>query len=112
VQVEGYTDNIGSEEYNQKLSEERAGTVREYLVGASVPDGNVAAAGYGKSNPIADNSTSTGRSQNRRVELVVSGAAIGIEQNSPGAQTAQPDSGQPAQPAPPPAGNPTGTSRP
>ena len=116
VQVEGYTDNIGSEEYNQKLSEERAGTVREYLVGASVPNGNVAAAGYGKSNPIADNSTSTGRSQNRRVELVVSGAAIGIEQNSPGAQTAQPDSGQPAQPAPPPAGtpagNPTGTSRP
>ena len=116
VQVEGYTDNIGSEEYNQKLSEERAGTVREYLVGASVPDGNVAAAGYGKSNPIADNSTSTGRSQNRRVELVVSGAAIGIEQNSPGAQpgaqTTQPDSGQPAQPAPPPAGNPTGTSRP
>jgi outer membrane protein OmpA-like peptidoglycan-associated protein len=116
VQVEGYTDNIGSEEYNQKLSEERAGTVREYLVGASVPNGNVAAAGYGKSNPIADNSTSTGRSQNRRVELVVSGAAIGVEQNSPGAQpgaqTTQPDSGQPAQPAPPPAGNPTGTSRP
>jgi outer membrane protein OmpA-like peptidoglycan-associated protein len=116
VQVEGYTDNIGSEEYNQKLSEERAGTVREYLVGASVPNGNVAAAGYGKSNPIADNSTSTGRSQNRRVELVVSGAAIGVEQSipgaQPGAQTAQPDSGQPAQPAPPPAGNPTGTSRP
>ena len=116
VQVEGYTDNIGSEEYNQKLSEERAGTVREYLVGASVPNGNVAAAGYGKSNPIADNSTSTVRSQNRRVELVVSGAAIGVEQNSPGAQpgaqTTQPDSGQPAQPAPPPAGNPTGTSRP
>jgi outer membrane protein OmpA-like peptidoglycan-associated protein len=113
VQVEGYTDNIGSDEYNQKLSEQRADGVRDYLVGASVPDGNVAAAGYGKNDPIADNSTSSGRAQNRRVQLVVSGAAIGVEQNAPGAQpgaqTAQPESGQPV---PPPTGNPTGVSRP
>lgn len=84
LQVEGYTDNIGSDEYNQKLSEQRADSVRDYLVSQSVPDGNVSAAGYGKSDPIADNSTSNGRAQNRRVQLVVSGASIGVEQSAPG----------------------------
>jgi outer membrane protein OmpA-like peptidoglycan-associated protein len=84
LQVEGHTDNIGSLEYNQKLSEERAGTVRQYLVAQSVSDSNVTAAGFGKTRPVADNSTSTGRAQNRRVELVVSGAAIGIDQSTPG----------------------------
>ena len=82
LQVEGYTDNIGSDEYNQKLSEERADSVRDYLVSQSVPDGNISATGFGKSNPIADNSTNAGRAQNRRVELVVSGAAIGIQGDS------------------------------
>ena len=86
VQVEGYTDNIGSDEYNQKLSEQRADGVREYLVSQSVTDGNVTAKGYGKSNAVADNSTNDGRAKNRRVELVVSGGAIGIEQSAPGAQ--------------------------
>jgi outer membrane protein OmpA-like peptidoglycan-associated protein len=86
LQVEGYTDNIGSDEYNQKLSEERAGGVRDYLVSESVADANVTARGYGKSDPVADNSTNEGRAQNRRVELVVSGAAIGIEQSAPGAR--------------------------
>jgi outer membrane protein OmpA-like peptidoglycan-associated protein len=85
LQVEGYTDSIGSDEYNQKLSEERAGGVRDYLVSQSVPDTNISARGFGKSDPVADNSTSQGRAENRRVELVVSGAAIGIEQSSPGA---------------------------
>jgi len=88
MQVEGYTDNIGTDEYNQKLSEERAGTVRDYLVSQSVADDSVSAQGFGKSNPIADNSTNTGRAQNRRVELVVSGAPIGIQQQPPGAQGA------------------------
>jgi len=87
LQVEGYTDNIGSDEYNQKLSEQRAGSVRDYLVSQSVADANVTAQGLGKSDPIADNSTSQGRAQNRRVELVVSGAAIGIDQSAPGAQS-------------------------
>jgi outer membrane protein OmpA-like peptidoglycan-associated protein len=87
LQVEGYTDNIGTDQYNQKLSEERAGSVREYLVTQRVPDANVTAAGYGKNNPVADNSTSSGRQQNRRVELVVSGAAIGIQGSDPGAQS-------------------------
>ena len=92
LQVEGYTDNIGSEEYNQKLSEERAGSVRDYLVTQRVADANVTAAGFGKSHPVADNSTSSGRAQNRRVELVVSGAAIGIQGGEPGAQL-QPEPG-------------------
>lgn len=84
LQVEGYTDNIGSDEYNQKLSEERASSVRDYLVAQSVSDNNVTAAGFGKNHPIADNSTNAGRAQNRRVELVVSGASIGIDQNATG----------------------------
>jgi outer membrane protein OmpA-like peptidoglycan-associated protein len=87
LQVEGYTDNIGSEEYNQKLSEQRAAGVREYLVSQSVQDANITAAGFGKSKPISDNSTNAGRAQNRRVELVVSGEAIGVrQQGEPGAQ--------------------------
>jgi outer membrane protein OmpA-like peptidoglycan-associated protein len=86
LQVEGYTDSIGSDEYNQKLSEERAEGVRDYLVAQSVPDDNVTARGFGKDDPVADNSTDQGRAQNRRVELVVSGAAIGIQQSAPGAQ--------------------------
>jgi outer membrane protein OmpA-like peptidoglycan-associated protein len=103
LQVEGYTDNIGSDGYNQKLSEQRADEVRQYLVLQSVPDANVSAAGYGKSDPIADNSTSEGRAENRRVQLVVSGAAIGVQESEPGAQSKM----QPAAPV-----NPTGVSNP
>jgi len=103
LQVEGYTDSIGSDEYNQKLSEQRADEVRRYLVSQSVSDTNVSAVGYGKSDPIADNSTSAGRSENRRVQLVVSGAAIGILESAPGAQSEV----QPASPV-----NATGTSNP
>jgi outer membrane protein OmpA-like peptidoglycan-associated protein len=84
LQVEGYTDNIGSDEYNMKLSQERADTVRDYLVQENVAQTNITSQGYGKSNPIADNSNNAGRAQNRRVQLVVSGAAIGIEEQQPG----------------------------
>ena len=87
LQVEGYTDNIGSEEYNQKLSEERAGSVRSYLVAQSVQDANITAMGFGKTNPVADNSTNEGRQQNRRVQLVVSGVAIGINEGDSGAES-------------------------
>jgi outer membrane protein OmpA-like peptidoglycan-associated protein len=98
LQVEGYTDNIGSDEYNQKLSEERADAVRDYLVSQSVSDANVTAKGLGNGDPIADNSSDKGRAQNRRVELVVSGAAIGIEPSAPGAQgMSQPAPAQPGQ---------------
>jgi outer membrane protein OmpA-like peptidoglycan-associated protein len=84
LQVEGYTDSIGSDEYNQKLSEERADSVRDFLVQQSVADANITAQGYGKTHPIADNSTNSGRAQNRRVELVVSGNAIGVQEQEPG----------------------------
>jgi outer membrane protein OmpA-like peptidoglycan-associated protein len=97
VQVEGYTDNIGSDEYNQNLSEKRADSVRDYLVSQNVPEMNVTAEGYGKSNPIADNSMSSGRAQNRRVELVVSGASIGIGREQPPSAQAAPQPAPPAQ---------------
>jgi outer membrane protein OmpA-like peptidoglycan-associated protein len=78
IQVEGYTDAIGTDEYNQKLSESRAGGVRDYLTGQGVPGDTVSAVGYGKQNPVASNDTAAGRQQNRRVELVVSGEPIGL----------------------------------
>lgn len=117
LQVEGYTDNIGSDEYNQKLSEERANAVRDFLVSQSVPQGSISTTGYGKANPIADNSTNAGRAQNRRVQLVVSGAAIGVSEKAPGAQPDSPAPPAGAQPAatPPNAAvpnNPSGTSNP
>jgi outer membrane protein OmpA-like peptidoglycan-associated protein len=86
IQLEGHTDSVGSDEYNQKLSEERAEAVREYLVSQGVPGDTVTAAGFGKSKPVADNSTAQGRQQNRRVEMVVSGDAIGIGTLAPGAE--------------------------
>lgn len=89
LQVEGYTDNIGSDEYNQKLSEQRADSVRDFLVAQNVAQDNVSATGFGKDHPIADNSTNDGRAKNRRVELVVSGAAIGVE-GTPSAQNNAP----------------------
>lgn len=99
VQVEGYTDSIGSDEYNQKLSEERADTVRSYLVSQSVNQSNVSAEGFGKNDPIADNSTAAGRAKNRRVELVVSGAAIGVpQQQQPGAAGGESENQAPVQP--------------
>jgi len=71
VQVEGYTDNIGSDDYNQNLSEKRADSVRHYLVSQSVQEANITAEGFGKNNPIADNSSDRGRAQNRRVVIKV-----------------------------------------
>jgi outer membrane protein OmpA-like peptidoglycan-associated protein len=85
VQVEGYTDSVGSDQYNQKLSENRADAVRAFLISQGVQTDNISATGYGKSKPVADNATAQGRSQNRRVNLVVSGDAIGVEQSSPDA---------------------------
>jgi outer membrane protein OmpA-like peptidoglycan-associated protein len=84
LQIEGYTDAIGSEEYNQTLSEKRAEAVRDYLVSSGVSMNNVAAQGLGKADPVADNSTAAGRKLNRRVEMIVSGDVIG-NQLTPGA---------------------------
>src|SRR5206468_4010824 len=77
--VEGYTDNVGSDEVNQKLSEKRAETVRAYLIQQGLADGNVTAQGFGKTSPVVDNSTPEGRQKNRRVEIVVSGEVIGVK---------------------------------
>jgi outer membrane protein OmpA-like peptidoglycan-associated protein len=77
LQIEGYTDAIGSDEYNQTLSEKRAESVRDYLVSSGVSMNSVAAQGLGKSYPVADNSTAAGRKLNRRVEMIVSGDVIG-----------------------------------
>ena len=93
LQVEGYTDSIGSEEYNQTLSEKRAEAVRDYLVGSGVSMNNVAAQGMGKSDPVADNNTAAGRKLNRRVEMIVSGDVIG-NQLTPGAQGSMPTNPQ------------------
>jgi outer membrane protein OmpA-like peptidoglycan-associated protein len=77
LEVEGHTDIVGGDEYNQRLSEQRAATVRDYLVQNGISMNNVTAIGFGKTRPIASNDTSAGRQQNRRVELVVSGDEIG-----------------------------------
>jgi outer membrane protein OmpA-like peptidoglycan-associated protein len=84
LQVEGYTDNVGSEDFNQTLSEKRADAVRDYLTSQGVTMGNISAAGYGMNDPIADNSTTQGRAENRRVQLVVSGNSIGVQGSAPG----------------------------
>jgi outer membrane protein OmpA-like peptidoglycan-associated protein len=89
LQIEGYTDSIGSDGYNQTLSEKRAEAVRDYLVSSGVSMNNVAAQGLGKADPVADNSTSAGRKLNRRVEMIVSGDVIG-SQLTPGASREQP----------------------
>ena len=77
LQVEGYTDSIGSDEYNQTLSDKRAEAVRDYIVTSGVSMNNVVARGMGKADPVADNSTAAGRQLNRRVEMIVSGDVIG-----------------------------------
>ncbi len=88
LQIEGYTDSIGSDEYNQTLSEKRAESVRDYLVSSGVSMNNVAAEGLGKADPVADNSTASGRKLNRRVEMIVSGDVIGTS-ITPGAPSSQ-----------------------
>jgi outer membrane protein OmpA-like peptidoglycan-associated protein len=77
LQIEGHTDSVGSEEYNQVLSERRADAVRDCLVQQGIDPNSMTARGYGKSMPVTDNATAAGRQQNRRVELVVSGDVIG-----------------------------------
>ncbi|MGC2744105.1 MAG: OmpA family protein [Candidatus Angelobacter sp.] len=79
IAVGGYTDNVGNNQYNQVLSEHRAGSVRDYLVQQGVVGTSVTATGFGNSVPVASNDNAAGRQANRRVELVVSGEAIGTQ---------------------------------
>jgi len=76
LEIEGHTDSVGGEEYNQTLSEHRAEAVRDYLVGQGIQPDTASAKGFGKTKPVASNDTPEGRQQNRRVELVVSGDPI------------------------------------
>ena len=79
IEVDGHTDNVGSDEFNQNLSDQRAESVRAYLVAQGVLTGSVTAKGFGKTQPVGTNDTAEGRQINRRVELVVSGEAIGAQ---------------------------------
>ncbi len=82
IEVGGYTDNVGGDSMNQTLSENRAGSVRDYLVQEGVANNSITAKGYGNTSPVASNDDSGGRAQNRRVELLVSGDAIGNPVNA------------------------------
>jgi outer membrane protein OmpA-like peptidoglycan-associated protein len=82
IAVGGYTDNVGGDTMNQTLSENRAGSVRDYLVQQGVATNSVTARGFGNTLPVTSNDNASGRQQNRRVELVVSGEAIGIPDNA------------------------------
>jgi outer membrane protein OmpA-like peptidoglycan-associated protein len=78
LEAEGHTDSIGSEEFNQQLSEKRALAVRDFLVEQGIPVMSLGAQGFGKTMPVAGNETAAGRQRNRRVELIVAGDVIGI----------------------------------
>ena len=81
IAVGGYTDNVGTDQLNQGLSEQRAGSVRDYLVQQGVSTNSITAKGFGNTLPVASNDSSAGRQENRRVELVVSGESIGNDVN-------------------------------
>ena len=90
LEVEGHTDSVGSDDYNMTLSQHRADAVRDYLVQQGIPDGSISARGLGKAGPVASNDTPEGRQQNRRVELVLSGAAIGVSDTAHSGTPTQP----------------------
>lgn len=79
LQVEGYTDNVGTDDFNQKLSEQRAEAVRDFLISQGVAQNSISAKGFGEGMPVADNGTAEGRQKNRRVEIIVSGEVIGAK---------------------------------
>jgi outer membrane protein OmpA-like peptidoglycan-associated protein len=83
LDVEGHTDSVGGDDYNQRLSEQRGGAVRDYLTQAGMQASSVTTKGLGETQPVASNDNATGRQQNRRVELVISGEVIGTEIGAP-----------------------------
>jgi outer membrane protein OmpA-like peptidoglycan-associated protein len=89
LSVEGYTDSVGSDAFNQTLSEQRANAVRDYLIQQGLDPTSTTATGFGKSNPVASNDTAAGRQQNRRVEIIISGEVIGTKIGAPSAPPQQ-----------------------
>ena len=89
LSVEGYTDSVGSDSFNQTLSEQRANAVRDYLTQQGLDPTSIVATGFGKSNPVASNDTAAGRQQNRRVEIIISGEVIGTKIGAPSAPPQQ-----------------------
>jgi outer membrane protein OmpA-like peptidoglycan-associated protein len=83
LDVEGHTDNVGGDDYNQRLSEQRGAAVRDYLTQQGMPMDSVSTKGFGESQPVASNETASGRQENRRVELVISGEVIGTVIGTP-----------------------------
>jgi len=79
LEIEGHTDSVGSDEFNQQLSERRADSVSDFLAEQGVPVSTITARGFGKLQPVATNDTPEGRQRNRRVEIVVNGEAIGLK---------------------------------
>jgi outer membrane protein OmpA-like peptidoglycan-associated protein len=77
--IEGHTDNTGTAQVNQSLSEQRANAVRDYLLSQGLDSATLSAGGLGMNSPIADNGTPEGRQKNRRVEIIVSGEVIGTQ---------------------------------
>jgi outer membrane protein OmpA-like peptidoglycan-associated protein len=76
-EIEGYTDNVGTEHSNMVLSENRANSVRDFLLKQGIAASAIVASGFGEEGPVAPNDTATGRRQNRRVQLIISGDIIG-----------------------------------
>jgi len=89
LQIEGHTDSVGGDEFNQQLSERRADSVRDFLAEQGVPVSSITARGFGKTQPVASNDTPEGRQRNRRVELVVNGSAIGNGASNSSAPSSQ-----------------------
>jgi outer membrane protein OmpA-like peptidoglycan-associated protein len=89
LQIEGHTDSVGGDDFNQQLSERRADSVRDFLAEQGVPGSNITARGFGKMQPVASNDTPEGRQRNRRVELVVNGDAIGNTASASAAPSSQ-----------------------
>ena len=79
LDVEGHTDSVGGDAYNQQLSEQRGSSVRDYLMQQGMPGTSVTSKGFGKAQPVSSNETAKGRQENRRVEIVISGDVIGTE---------------------------------
>jgi outer membrane protein OmpA-like peptidoglycan-associated protein len=79
LRIEGYTDSTGTESFNLTLSSQRADAVRTFLITQGLKPDDVTSQGMGQANPVADNATAAGRKQNRRVEIIVSGEAIGTK---------------------------------